>query len=68
MANDKAKVVMLDGKKFVAHMDKEGKPQIIAFGGSFDTGIPCPPTQGNECPHGYDEECINGTIWCMGMG
>lgn len=65
MANDKAKIVELGGKKYVAHLDKKGGPVILPMGADYNTFIPCPPVQGNECVLGYHEECVNGEIWCI---
>lgn len=58
-------IVELDGEKYIVRKDKKGKPEIIAFGNDFNTFIICPPIQGNECPIGWDEECISQEIWCI---
>jgi len=70
MAHSRAVVVEIDGEKFIINRGRgKGKgdlPDVIAFGGSYDTGIECPPTQGDECVPGYTERCdsTTGTVWC----
>jgi len=61
-------VVNINGTKWVVYKDpSEDKPVVMLFGDDYNTFIPCdpPPFQGNECVHGYTEECISGQIWCL---
>jgi len=68
MSKDKkehSKIVEFDGEKVVLHRDRNGDIVASFHMQGYDSGVTCPdPLTGDVCPAGYDESCVDGTVWC----